>query len=388
MRVRSNHPQFYCLKPLADFWYSNGNRRKRSVRGASAAVSGIQRARGRQAGCDFGEIGQLSYDAMTFQESPQETSGWTMAWGCIWPYAATLLGVAGATALCQALTPLLGEHGVFLFYLFPLIWAGWRYSKGPFIAGTAAAAVAGMYVVSNAQTFRLALDDWLHLLAFLGVAGALLWLTARERTSRHTLEETAERLRLSEGQFRAIFAAEPVGVAQVERAGAWVSVNAALCRMLGYTEKELVGKKIEEVTHPEHRQEGKARIKELMAGKISSANWQKRYVRKDGSTLWVHASVAPVCDEAGQVRFAVAVLQDITEIVAAREVLARDNEQLEALVEERTASLQEMTRHMNFLLYTIAHDLRAPLRAQHGYSDLLLLKFSPVLDKTGVEYLH
>lgn len=87
-------------------------------------------------------------------------------------------------------------------------------------------------------------------------------------------------------------------------------------------------------------------------------------------------------------RSVVAVIQDITQVVAAREVLARDKEQLEALVAERTASLQEMTRHLNFLLYTIAHDLRAPLRAQHGYSDLLLMNFGTLLGQTGSGYLN
>jgi PAS domain S-box-containing protein len=245
-----------------------------------------------------------------------------------------------------------------------------------------------LYLVSAPHTQVLEIDDWIHLLAFLGVAGAFLWLTDRERGLRRTIEETVERLRISEGQFRAIFRAEPVGVAQVEPSGAWVSVNAALCRMLGYTEQELVGQRMEELTHPEHRAEEQARFRQLIAGEIHSVNSQNRYLRKDGSAVWVHASIAPVRDETGQVRFAVAVMHDISEVVAAREVLARDKEQLEGLVAERTASLQEMTRHMNFLLYTIAHDLRAPLRAQHGYSDLLLMKFASVLGKTGVDYLH
>jgi len=306
-----------------------------------------------------------------------------------WPYAATLLGVAAATGLCFALNPQLGGHGVFLFYLLPLLWVGWRYAAGPFVMGTAASVAGGLFVISGAPyRFQLQTDDWIHLVTFLVLAGAFLWLTARERTLRLTMEKTAERLRLSEGQFRAIFAAEPVGVAQVDVSGAWVSVNAALCRMLGYEQRELVGKGIGEVTHPDHREELRARFEQIISGATNSANWEKRYLRKDGSHVWAHVSVAPVHDELGQVRSAVVVMQDISQVMAAREVLARDKEQLEALVAERTASLQEMTRNMNFLLYTIAHDLRAPLRAQHGYSDLLLLKFGDLLGRTGSDYLN
>ena len=125
------------------------------------------------------------------------------------------------------------------------------------------------------------------------MAVAFLWLTTRERALRQTVEDTAERLRLSERQFRAIFAAEPIGVAQVDASGTWVSVNAALCRMLGYSEKELVGKKIGEVTNPEHRKEARARFEQIISGMASAANWEKCYVRRDGSPVWAQVSVAP-----------------------------------------------------------------------------------------------
>jgi PAS domain S-box-containing protein len=313
--------------------------------------------------------------------------GGSLLWRC-WPYLAALVGVAAVTALCLGLRPVLGGHGVFLFYLLPLLWVGWRYGSVPFLLGTTASVVAGLLVIAEAHhPFTLATDHWIHLVSFLSVAVVFLLLRARERALRLTVEETAERLRISEGHFRAMFAAEPVGVAQVDSSGIWLSANAALCRMLAYTEQELSAKSVIEVTHPDDRLEDGARFAQIISGRALSVNWEKRYLRKDGSSVWAHVSIAPVFNERGQVDSVVKVMQDISEVVAARQVLARDKEQLEALVAERTASLQEMTRHLNFLLYTIAHDLRAPLRAQHGYSDLLLLNYGPVLGQKGEEYL-
>ncbi|MDB6111573.1 MAG: sensor signal transduction histidine kinase, partial [Pedosphaera sp.] len=70
----------------------------------------------------------------------------------------------------------------------------------------------------------------------------------------------------------------------------------------------------------------------------------------------------------------------------AMDQLGKTNEKLEERVRERTASLEESLKSLEGVLYHVAHDLRAPLRAVHSFTDLLLEDYAPQLDATGEEY--
>lgn len=64
----------------------------------------------------------------------------------------------------------------------------------------------------------------------------------------------------------------------------------------------------------------------------------------------------------------------------------RMNAELEQRVAERTSALRDTIRELETFTYTVAHDLRAPLRTMHRYSDVLLADYRQVLDETGQEY--
>jgi signal transduction histidine kinase len=72
--------------------------------------------------------------------------------------------------------------------------------------------------------------------------------------------------------------------------------------------------------------------------------------------------------------------------LAAQKELAAYASQLETRVAERTAHLEQTLRSLEGVLYHVAHDLRAPLRAMHGFTELLLRDSAPKLDSTGQEY--
>lgn len=93
--------------------------------------------------------------------------------------------------------------------------------------------------------------------------------------------------------------------------------------------------------------------------------------RADGQFRWFLTCAVPLKDSSGKVVRWFGTNTDVTETREAREMLARGKEQLESLVAERTAKLQEMVRELEHFSYSIIHDMRAPLRAMRGFSEAI-----------------
>ena len=108
-----------------------------------------------------------------------------------------------------------------------------------------------------------------------------------------------------------------------------------------------------------------------------------RILGKDGAYRWFKTRGIPVRDEKGKIVRWFGTCTDIEDIVKARQVLAQSREELESLVQHRTAELEETTAQLNNFCYSIAHDLRAPLRAQNAYARILLEDFGASLGETG-----
>lgn len=113
-----------------------------------------------------------------------------------------------------------------------------------------------------------------------------------------------------------------------------------------------------------------------------------RIRRPDGSVRWIRDRGWPVRDAQGGVRHLVGVAEDVTEIREAQEALVRANEELESRVEQRTAELTEVNLELDAFAYTVSHDLRAPLRAIHGYTEALVEDHEGALSEEGRHYLH
>ncbi|HLF74307.1 MAG TPA: PAS domain S-box protein [Anaerolineales bacterium] len=155
-------------------------------------------------------------------------------------------------------------------------------------------------------------------------------------TERKQMEEA---LRESEERFRAIVSQATTGIVRKDVAGRLLFVNQAFCDMLGYSESELVGRTIWELTHEEDIEENK-RLYDRLLVEGTPFRLEKRLIRRDGSTLWVNVSVSPIMDAAGRPQSAVSVSVDISRRKQAEEELRRSEErervraaQLEAIME-------------------------------------------------------
>ncbi len=120
--------------------------------------------------------------------------------------------------------------------------------------------------------------------------------------------ETA--LRQSEARFRSIFENAAAGVVTLSSEGSILQANPAFCRFLGFSEQELKGMTAHELTHPDDRQ---ASIDYYNQGRLDRVEYNKRYVRKDGTTVWGQFSGNWVIDSEGEKIYLIALVQDITE---------------------------------------------------------------------------
>lgn len=184
------------------------------------------------------------------------------------------------------------------------------------------------------------------------------------------LEESSAELAESEERFRATFEQAAVGVAHVAPDGRWLRVNQRLAELLGYPRDELLRLTFQDVTAPEDLEADVALARRLIAGEIPRYAIEKRYLRKDGTTLWASLTVSLVRGPDGTPRYFISVVVDVGDRKRAEEELQRASAEIAATS------------------YAIAHDLRSPLRAIDGHSYLLLQQHGTALDEAGREALQ
>jgi len=117
----------------------------------------------------------------------------------------------------------------------------------------------------------------------------------------------------SEVRFRQTFEIAASGIAHVDLAGRFIDVNHKLCDMLGYSEAELIGRTVKQISHPDDRDQTDAERARMRAGEVSSVQFEKRYLRKNDSVLWVNLTVALARNAQGEPQYEIAIMEDITE---------------------------------------------------------------------------
>ena len=151
-----------------------------------------------------------------------------------------------------------------------------------------------------------------------------------------------ERLRTSEEAFRLAFEGAGIAMAVLSVAGPhrgrYVRVNSALCRLVGRSEEELLGLRFVDITHVDDRAAGLAAMEAASAGGPTVYHAEKRYVRADGSLVWVAVTTSVVYDADGAAHQAIVQVEDIGARRAVREDLAHrvGHDDLTGLANRRT----------------------------------------------------
>ncbi len=136
----------------------------------------------------------------------------------------------------------------------------------------------------------------------------------------------AEHVRLAEQDYRLAFDSAGTGLALLRMSGEWIAANRTLCQMLGYTEEELRATSFQRLTHPNDVDISKDELHRLIQGQRTSLTLEKRYIRKDGSTLWARLTLGIARNADAQALYFVSQLEDISEHLALRQALF-NNEQ-------------------------------------------------------------
>jgi PAS domain S-box-containing protein len=192
-------------------------------------------------------------------------------------------------------------------------------------------------------------------------------------------------LRESEERFSKAFhsSPQPMSIASIEE-GRYIDVNDRFLEMCGYTRDEVIGHTSLDLNFWEGIAARAELVRPLKEGR-SVRNLETKFRAKNGHFRFLLSS-ADLIELSGQPRILVAS-SDITERKQAEEALNQLNAELELRITDRTAALDAKARELETFAYSVAHDLKAPLRGIEGYSSLLLEDHMDGLDKEGRAFL-
>ena len=185
-------------------------------------------------------------------------------------------------------------------------------------------------------------------------------------TERKLIEEA---LRESETKYREVVERAADGIVMTDQ-GRILFANDAFASMSGHAGEELAGMSFLDFVPEDQRGMIADRVRRRLAGEDVPARYEIDLLRKDGTRFSVEAS-AGVITVAGAQRDLV-LLHDITARKQAEQEIRRLNEELRQRVVNRTEQLDAASRELEALAYSIAHDVRAPLRTIDGFSAAVL----------------
>ena len=143
-------------------------------------------------------------------------------------------------------------------------------------------------------------------------------------------------------RFEAAFINAPIGMSVVSPTGRCLQANDALCRLLGYAERDLVGLNLFDVTHADDQRAARDNWRRLIEGNSDTTRTELRYLRRDAAEVWVAITSTMLRDAAGSPLYAVSQTEDITP--------RKEAEDARRAMEKRYGDLFERSNDMIFTL--------------------------------------
>ncbi len=202
--------------------------------------------------------------------------------------------------------------------------------------------------------------------------GAFQDITDRKR-SEHIIIE-------SEQKYRSFFANSLDAMILSSPKGDIFEVNQATCHLLGYTEEELKLMKRNDFIDPADKN-----LESFLRRRAETgiAVGELRMKRKDGSIIETEITSAIFLDARNNERTSM-IIRDVSERKRTEQKIRLLNTRLEEKIEERTAQLIAVNKDLEAFAYSVSHDLRTPLRGINGLTQILVEKYSSLLDEEGI----
>ena len=188
-------------------------------------------------------------------------------------------------------------------------------------------------------------------------------------------KQAEQELRESETRFRAAFEQAAVGIAHVARDGKFLLLNQRFCDILGYSQEEMLTFTFQDITHPDDLETDLEYVHHILADKIQTKSIEKRFLKKNGSAVWVNLTVSLVSEVSGQANYYMAVMVDITRQKQSEAALKENQHMVNAIVESSRDWIWSFD-----------------LNGKHTYSNHAIEKIlgysSGEIQGKGLEYLH
>ncbi len=194
-------------------------------------------------------------------------------------------------------------------------------------------------------------------------------------------KQAEQKLQEREARYKTLIENIPQKIFLKSKDYRWVSVNKNFARDLGISPEEAEGKMDfdlfpKELADKYHSDD----VRIIETGKAEEL--EEKYV-ENGKESWVNTIKTPVRDGNGEIVGLLGIFWDITEQKLAKEEIQKLNNELEDRVVFRTAQLEAANKELESFSYSVSHDLRAPLRSIHSYTNILLEEYENILDDEG-----
>ncbi len=195
-------------------------------------------------------------------------------------------------------------------------------------------------------------------------------------------------LRSSEVRLRSIFENASTGIGISDLNAVILDTNPAYQNLVGYTAEELTGQPFAKFSHPDDISPEMGMHHELVTGKRSQYQLEKRLVHKDGHIVWINLSVNLVRNAAGEPEFVLANLENITALKRSTQQLEAANEELRRIVQQTNRLAQAASaasQAKSEFLANMSHEIRTPLNGILGMTGLMA---QTPLSPEQWDYLH
>jgi len=305
-------------------------------------------------------------------------------------YGIAILAVAVAFLARWMLWPVMGGESPFVLHWPAIVLAAWY---GGFRAGVLATVLSalGTAFYFMEPTYSLAIAKTADQVALgffflMGIGFSLLVDRARQfENARVAAEAEAHTSQATSAYYRSLIEAnlDPMVIKGAD--GKITDVNHAAETATGRTRAELIGTEF-----PDYFTElDKAR---QLYQQVQHAGWVRDYPleirHRDGHRIPVLFNAAVYRDQAGNVVGVVATVRDISERKRAEAEILQLNADLERRVQQRTHELEAANKELEAFAYSVSHDLRSPLRAIDGFSQILLKEYLSTLPEKPQHYLQ